>query len=67
MKEKLLKAYQWLDGKKRRIAVLAGFMMTVTPPHTTVYKIANGVFILFGGADAVGVTKNYIDKKRNGR
>lgn len=58
-------AYKWLDGKKRRIAVVSGFVMTLVPAHTITYQIANGALIIFGGADAiVSGSKAIINKSK---
>ena len=52
------KAWQWLSGSKRRVAIVSGFVMQITKPHTLVYKAAELSFYLFGGADATEVIKN---------
>lgn len=40
-----------LDGKKRRISVIAGIVFSFTPAHTVANQIAQTAMYLFGGAD----------------
>lgn len=63
--EAITDTYNFLDGKKRRIAVLCGFVMTITPPHTIAYQAANIGLLIFGGADALNVSKKFVVKKLN--
>jgi hypothetical protein len=54
------KAWNFLEGKKRRIATVSGLVMLVAKPHTLVYTIAEYSVMLFGGADLAGAAKNKI-------
>lgn len=56
-------AWNWLSGKKRRIAVLSGAVMQIAKPHTVAYQIANAAFWLFGGADATESGSKFIKEK----
>jgi len=44
-------AWNWLEGKKRRIAFVSGAIMQITKEHTLAHQIALVGFWLFGGAD----------------
>jgi len=43
--------WEWLSGKKRRIAILSSAVMQLTKEHTLTHQIASVCFWLFGGAD----------------
>ncbi len=55
-------AYNFLEGKKRRIALVAGVVMSIAKPYTVVYKIAEASFYIFGSADAISASKKIITK-----
>ena len=46
-------AWEWLSGKKRRIAILSGVVMKIAKPYTTAYTAAEVCFWIFGGADVI--------------
>ena len=52
----LKKIWNYLEGKKRRIALLAALAAQVIPEPTTKI-ILNGVAIILGGADAANAIK----------
>lgn len=59
----ITKAIGFLEGKKRRIAAVSGFVLTVAKPHTLVYTIAEYSVMIFGGADLAGVAKDKLKDK----
>ena len=58
--DRISAAYNFLDGKKRRIALVAGVVMSIAKPYTVIYKIAEASFYIFGSADAIAASKKVI-------
>jgi len=46
-----IKTWKYIDGSKRRIALLSGLVMRIAKPYTVAYTVAEVCFYLFGSAD----------------
>lgn len=62
--DKLNAGWQWLEGKKRRIALLSAVVMKVTKPYTVANNIAEISFYLFGGADILDFTSKEVIQRK---
>ena len=60
-------AWNFLEGKKRRVALVAGFVERVTKPYTVINYVAQGVFFLFGGADVLSSSNKLLKKLPSGK
>lgn len=58
--------WNFLEGKKRRIALLSGLIANTTKSGTVVNYVAQGLFVLLGGADAADATKKFVKEKLPG-
>ena len=56
-------SWEWLSGKKRRIALLSGLVTQIAKPHTLAYQVAQASFYLFGGADVAESGNKLIREK----
>lgn len=70
IKEHLIKAWKWLSGKKRRIAIIGMLLAKLTPEHTVGHQVGiilkdfgEQLFYLFGGMDLTEQTIKQLQKK----
>jgi len=66
MFKKIGNSWEWLSGKKRRIALLSGLVTQIAKPHTLAYQVAQASFYLFGGADVAESGNKLIKDKLPG-
>ncbi|MHC1736887.1 MAG: hypothetical protein AB9882_02615 [Ignavibacteriaceae bacterium] len=63
----LKKAWKFLEGNKRRIALLGAFIAQATPEYTLAYQIGQGIFLLFASSDLLQLTVKNINKLKEGK
>lgn len=56
----IVSVWEFLDGKKRRIALVASAVALVVPSHTLAYKVAVVTGAIFGIADGSQAVKTKI-------
>ncbi|HPO54535.1 MAG TPA: hypothetical protein PKY46_00915 [Ignavibacteriaceae bacterium] len=64
MIEKIKKAWAYIEGQKRRIALIAAFVTQLTPEYTVLYAVAQGTFLLFASADLLQYSSTKIKNIR---
>lgn len=55
--------WKFLDGSKRRIALLSGLVMHIAKPYTVAYTVAEACFYLFGSADVLQSSSQQVKKR----
>lgn len=61
------KIWYFLEGNKRRIALVGSFVASISPSYTLANQIGQGVFLLFASADMLQLTTRQINKFKEGK